>query len=148
MSNNDIVKNRFNVGMVDNFEKYLINNKPFVVNTDVSSGFGIHYIVLCKLDNNCYICDSLGKNNYRPYDNIMLKTIKNNGLNCIWYPFKFQVKTSVKCGWWSIFVCKLIQNLQNKSPQNITENIKKFVGKTAEISDENVLIKFFGCHKL
>jgi len=153
MSNNDIQKNGYDVEMVDTFEKLLQYDKPFVVNTDVSTGQGIHYICLYKYDeNNVFIIDSLGPHNFRPYDKIMFDILRKNHLNFSFYPYKFQTNKSIKCGWWAIWCCHLIDILlkhyDNINPQIITENVVKFVGKTAENYDEFVLAKSFGTKKM
>ena len=64
--------------MVDNIKLY--HKEPLIVNTDLSSGPGIHWIVLYPVDNICYIFDPLGENNYRLYDNIKINKIREYGL--------------------------------------------------------------------
>ena len=63
--------------MVDNIK--LTFKDPLIVNTDISSGPGIHWIVLYPVKEICYIIDPLGENNFRPYDKIMIDRINEFG---------------------------------------------------------------------
>lgn len=60
------------------------------------------------------------------------------------YPYKFQVIYSVHCGWYAQYVVKLIEGLNNPSPQMITRALVKVFGKTADVGDEQTLAKFWG----
>ena len=72
--------------MVDNIK--LTFKDPLIVNTDISSGPGIHWIVLYPVKEICYIIDPLGENNFRPYDKIMIDKINEFGLK-IKFIFQF-----------------------------------------------------------
>ncbi len=57
--------------MVDNI-KYL---KFQIVNTDISSGPGIHWICIAQLNDGSLIVDPLGPMNERLYDDIMIRNL-------------------------------------------------------------------------
>lgn len=54
--------------------------------------------------------------------------------------------SSVHCGWFSIFVAKMIKNLQHPSPAVIENQLIKVFGKSADMNDELVLAQSFGVH--
>lgn len=141
MSNSDISANGIPVRMIDNFDDTLSNNaNAFVLNTDVSSGPGIHYIAVIRIaKNKVFIIDSLGKNNYRPNDDLMFQTFKDHGVSWQFYPYKFQVNDSTRCGWWAVWTIKLVLSLDRMTPRSITNALVAYVGKTADNEDENVL---------
>ena len=64
--------------MVDNIK--LSYKEPLIMNTDISSGPGIHWIVLYPVDKVCYIFYPLGENNFRPYDKIMIEKLNDYDL--------------------------------------------------------------------
>ena len=142
MDNNTIKDNGEVVKMVD--EEYP-NKGCWIVNTDVSSGGGTHYIVLYIKNNECYIIDPLGKNNFRPYDNIMMEKLQNYDVS--FYPYKFQMDRSVHCGWFSLYVCKLIKYLKYPDINKLTKELVRIFGKTADVADELQLVKAFGVQK-
>jgi hypothetical protein len=89
----------------------------------------------------CYIIDSLGPNNERPYDDIMIETIEDNGLKPKFYPHSFQYLDSSQCGWFSIYVAKLINKNRNANPFKLVEDV---FGNDADDSDIQKLIDGFG----
>jgi hypothetical protein len=146
MSNKMIERNGIHVYPVDSFSEGL-NKCPnvFIINSDISSGNGIHYYVVYVYEiNKVYIIDSLGKQQHsgRPYDDIMMQSL--NGFDVRWFPYKFQMNKSVHCGWFSIFTAKLVERL-NYPPVNVVEQrLIKLFGKTADNADEQVLVNAFG----
>ena len=90
--------------MVDNIK--LSYKEPLIMNTDISSGPGIHWIVLYPVDKVCYIFDPLGENNFRPYDKIMIEKINEYDLKIKFYPGRIQFKNSNLCGYFSIMIAK------------------------------------------
>jgi hypothetical protein len=114
------------------------------MNTDLSTSGGIHWIVLMPINNYLYICDPLGMYNYRPYDNIMFNTINELELTPYFYKYKIQMKNSVHCGWFSIYIAKLLNSIQSPTIQKCDNTIYNQFGHTADIDDEKVLIKNFG----
>ena len=78
INSEDIKKNNLKWSMVDNIK--LSYKEPLIMNTDISSGPGIHWIVLYPVDKVCYIFDPLGENNFRPYDKIMIEKLNDYGL--------------------------------------------------------------------
>ena len=128
--------------MVDNIKLY--HKVPLIVNTDLSSGPGIHWIVLYPVDNICYIFDPLGENNFRPYDNIMINKIREYGLKFKFYPGRFQFKNSNLCGYFSIMIAKYLKKYEPETPFNI---INDLFGLTPDNNDIKALINHFGVLK-
>lgn len=125
----------------------LLNNtiNVFICNTDLSTGYGIHWITMKKLDDILYIYDSLGsKTNFRPYDKLMFKIIKKCGFKIYLYENKSQFKSSNWCGWYAILVCKYLEKCKtidecNKMIDYLFDN-----DNTATLSDEIEVINHFG----
>lgn len=133
-------------------DKCLGTNKPFILNTDVSDGPGIHFITCFEYQpNQLFIIDSLGPKNYRENDNIMFNILDENNYDVKFYQYKFQQKLSNVCGFWAVWCCKIIEQLQdeyeNVTPQLITKTLVKMVGKTANKKDVLQLINAFGLQK-
>jgi hypothetical protein len=151
MDNNTIKKNGVDVYAVDTFSDAMKEGNSFVINTDMSTGSGIHYIVLYCHNNECYIIDPLGKSNYRMYDDVMFDIVRNNSYDTKFYPYKFQMTDSSKCGYFAISVVKLIKRLRRKykdvSFDVVKDEIVKKFGKTADPNDEEELKKEFGMNK-
>lgn len=153
ISSDDIENNNLNWCMVDQIAKELKPYNIFILNTDVSTGDGIHWVACIALSDSVYVIDPLGPQNKRKYDDMMLKICKDNGYDVNFYPYKFQLKTSAQCGYFAIYVCKkVLEPLLNKYGEDITiEKINKKIvsifGKTADTNDLMVLIKAFGLQK-
>lgn len=131
--------------MVDTFKNLLNENEAFIVNTDLSSGSGIHWIVIYRNNDNLLIIDPLGKKNYRPYDAIMFKTIKDVGLKYKFFDDDIQYSNNSLCGWYSIYVAKLINKNKDKSINEIIDILNsKFKSNGADDDDEKILEKSFG----
>jgi hypothetical protein len=135
--------------MVDNISKELYDGNILIVNTDVSIGGqgGIHYITLFLKNKTCYIVDSLGKDNYRPYDDIMFKQIREKGFRIKFYNGAFQLQDDVNCGKFAIDVCNLINENKKKSFSEIDEIIKNKFGGKPSVKGIKEIIKDFGIHK-
>jgi hypothetical protein len=119
--------------------------EAFVVNTDVSSGQGIHWITMKVGDHGVvYVVDSLGRKNLRPHDELMLKAFADTGLTPQWYPGVFQYEDSSLCGWFAIFCARLINKYPLDPPFKL---IKDVFGYTADDGDIHQLIKSFGLER-
>ena len=134
---------------VDTIDKCLGDDTPFILNSDISSGKGYHWLCCYEYSpNHLFIIDPLGPKNYRPYNNIMMKILKENNYDVIYYPFKFQQQLSNLCGEWSIWVAKIIEELKNEyeevTPRLITKKLVSLVGRTADKKDVLQLIDAFG----
>lgn len=128
--------------MIDNFGKLLKQDDAFIVNTDKSNGEGIHWIVMFPQDDKLFIVDSLGKKNERPYDKIMFNTIRKHGLKPYFYHDSFQYADNSMCGWFAIYVSKLINANKDADLSQMLDDIFKNNG--ADDKDIEVLIKHFG----
>jgi uncharacterized protein YneF (UPF0154 family) len=114
--------------------------QPIIVNTDLKSGFGVHWITMIKLDpKNKYVYDPLGKNNPRIsgqgqlVDSLLLD--KSTHL----YPYESEMRSSKDCGYFAIFVARLMKKAFARNPSVTSDQIdaliqKKF-GKTADKGD-------------
>lgn len=125
---------------VDNYDQKLQDSQPLIINTDLSNGEGIHWIVLYPKDGTLYVIDPLGPKNYRPYDNVFSQVASQSGLTIKYFPGRFQFNNSQECGWFAIYVAKLLQKT-NGDPFNI---VKSTFGRTADRGDQTVLKNAFG----
>ena len=128
--------------MVDNIK--LTFKDPLIVNTDISSGPGIHWIVLYPVKDICYIIDPLGENNFRPYDKLMIDRIHEFGLKIKFYPGRIQFKNSNLCGYFSIMIAKYLKKYE---PDNPIHLINELFGLKADNNDIKQLINHFGALK-
>lgn len=128
--------------MVDNIK--LTFKDPLIVNTDISSGPGIHWIVLYPVKEICYIIDPLGENNFRPYDKILIDRINEFGLKIKFYPGRIQFKNSNLCGYFSIMIAKYLKKYEPDNPFNL---INELFGLKADNNDIKQLINHFSVLK-
>jgi hypothetical protein len=56
-------------------------------------------------------------------------------------------KPSNKCGFYSVYVCKLLERESDLTPEKIEKIVTNAFGKTADISDERRIISAFGIQK-
>lgn len=132
--------------MVDTFGELLNNDRmAFILNTDISTGNGIHWITLMPIDNKVFIVDSLSKNNNRPYDYIMFDTINDYNMEPYFYNGEFQYDNDSLCGWFAIYISNMLNNYKHKITLAIANKLvfNEF-GKTPDDEDIYKLIKAFG----
>jgi hypothetical protein len=141
INGNDITKNNLKWAMVDKFAPLLRNEEAFIINTDLSSGNGIHWVVLYPRGNICYIIDSLGQDNDRPNDDILYETIEDAGLKAKFYPHSFQFLDNSMCGFFAMYVCKLINKNKNA---DVFKMVTDVFGTDADDGDIQKLIDGFG----
>ena len=142
INSEDIKRNNLKWSMVDNIK--LSYKEPLIMNTDISSGPGIHWIVLYPVDKVCYIFDPLGENNFRPYDKIMIDKINDYDLKIKFYPGRIQFKNSNLCGYFSIMIAKYLKKYEPDEPFKI---INELFGLKPDNNDIKQLIKHFGVLK-
>ena len=142
INSEDIKKNNLKWSMVNNIK--LSYKEPLIMNTDISSGPGIHWIVLYPVDKVCYIFDPLGENNFRPYDKIMIDKINDYDLKIKCYPGRIQFKNSNLCGYFSIMIAKYLKKYEPDEPFKI---INELFGLKPDNNDIKQLIKHFGVLK-
>ena len=142
INSEDIKRNNLKWSMVDNIK--LSYKEPLIMNTDISSGPGIHWIVLYPVDKVCYIFDPLGENNFRPYDKIMIDKINDYDLKLKFYPGRIQFKNSNLCGYFSIMIAKYLKKYEPDQPFKI---INELFGLKPDNNDIKQLIKHFGVLK-
>ena len=141
ISGTDINNNGFNYASSDDWLTKIRENIPLIVNTDVSSGPGIHWIVFLLRGKTVYVIDPLGPNNYRPYQGVINQLASKNGLSLKYFPGEFQFDDNSSCGWFSVYVAKALQLINPKDPFKLVE---KYFGLTADDGDIKRLIKGFG----
>lgn len=142
INSEDIKRNNLKWSMVDNIK--LTYKEPLIMNTDISSGPGIHWIVLYPVDKVCYIFDPLGENNFRPYDKIMIEKLNSYDLKIKFYPGRIQFKNSNLCGYFSIMIAKYLKKYEPDEPFKI---INELFGLKPDNNDIKQLIKHFGVLK-
>ena len=142
INSEDIKRNNLKWSMVDNIK--LSYKEPLIMNTDIYSGPGIHWIVLYPVDKVCYIFDPLGENNFRPYDKIMIDKINDYDLKIKFYPGRIQFKNSNLCGYFSIMIAKYLKKYEPDEPFKI---INELFGLKPDNNDIKQLIKHFGVLK-
>ena len=142
INSEDIKKNNLKWSMVDNIK--LTYKEPLIMNTDISSGPGIHWIVLYPVDKVCYIFDPLGENNFRPYDKIMIEKLNDYDLKIKFYPGRIQFKNSNLCGYFSIMIAKYLKKYEPDEPFKL---INELFGLKPDNNDIKQLIKHFGVLK-
>lgn len=141
ISSKDIENNNIQWGSVDNFK--LIKNKAIIINTDLSKNQGIHWIVLCLLDDDdIYIIDSLGKHNKRTFDNIMYKRLYSHKIH--FFPYSHQYKDNSLCGWHAITTAKYINKNRILTQELCYNVVKKLWGNSADDDDIKLIIEKFG----
>jgi len=141
INGNDITKNKLKYAMVDTFAPLLKTNEAFIINTDLSSGQGIHWITLYPKNGICYIIDSLGAENDRPNDDVMFEIIEDAGLKPKFYPHSYQYMDNSMCGWFAMYVCKLINKNKSAHPFKLVNDV---FGNSADDGDIQKLIDAFG----
>lgn len=148
INSDDIIRNGFDWGSVDNFAGKLKDREPIIVNTDISSGQGIHFFTVIPIDDVLFIIDSLGTNNYRPYDDIMFREIEQTGLRPVFFNGRMQFDNDSLCGWFSLFNAYLLKNYQGHLTLAIANKlIENAFGHTADDGDIHKLIDMFGLKK-
>lgn len=150
INSDDIQNNGLSWCCIDTMPQWLKLEVPFVMNTCLSDQAGIHWVACCLIKERgtptLYLYDSLGKDNLRPNDRLMKQTLKDKGIELYLHDDKAQFDTSVWCGWFAIFICKMMQQLPYLSIGTINNMITKHFGgdKKATRRDEEVIIRAFG----
>lgn len=146
INSEDIKKNGIAVGSADKFK--LHDREPIIINTDLSGGPGIHWIVLVPIDEHVYIIDSLGPDNYRPNDATMLSKLNQMGYDYSVYDGTYQYANDSLCGFFAIYVANLVKNFGNDiTPRQLFELVYDAFQDTPDDGDIQKLIESFGIHK-
>jgi len=131
---------------IDNLEKnlkYISLTNPYIVNTGLSTGQGIHWVVVIKNNNNIGLIDPLGHENNRDNNNILNNLIDKYNLNLKIATFQIQKDTSVLCGYFAIYICHIIKNNNFNSIDEIFYHIKNIFGSYPDIVDVYKIYKWF-----
>lgn len=124
------------------------NVNCFILNTDMSTGEGIHWLTCKKIPPNIiYIYDSLGKNNYRKYDDIMIEKIKKCNYKTYIYDNQSQYISSNWCGWYAILCVKYLEPCKSIQECNQTINYLFDNDKQPTLKDEYTVLSHFGLTK-
>jgi len=115
--------------------------QPLIVNTDVSTSQGIHWIIIYPLQSTNVIIDPLGPDNFRPYDKDMFNQLQQYQF----YNGSFQLEDSSLCGWFAMAVVKMLKQYRPTTPQAVFKLLDSYFGtdRTADANDEQVLLQFF-----
>jgi hypothetical protein len=145
INNSDIEQNGLIWASIDNFKNKLKDGLPIIINTDVSTGQGIHWIVLTKIGSNVFIIDSLGRLNKRDNQDILDKTLKELNLTPIYYNGAMQYMDSNLCGYFSIINAYNILKLNELSIKNITKMLDDMYGadRIPDEGDIKVILEHF-----
>lgn len=144
ISSSDIESNGIAWGSVDNFAGKLKDRVPIVINTDLSSGGGVHWLCLYPVEKKVIVFDSLGKSNFRPNDAIMVKQIQSRGYTTTVWNGSSQFKDDSLCGWHAIYCAKLLKQHRPKTIDQACDVVEQTIGKTADEADVQRLAKSFG----
>lgn len=100
---------------VDTIETCLFNDEPFILNTDLSTGQGIHWIS-CMMTKHkiLWIYDPLGRYNKRPNDRLLVDILSRHDVLPYFSENKSQFNDSTLCGYYAILVCTKIKQLTKK----------------------------------
>jgi len=144
----DIERNGLPWAMVDEFD--LRSGHPVVVNTDRKGGPGVHWIVLTPLESGVHLYDPLGPRNERvdsqgrAVDGIVARRA---GDRVYIYPHTSQLSRSTLCGWFAIYVARLITTLVSRhpkvTPRDLDSLIESQFGLRADAKDVDVLRRAF-----
>lgn len=142
----DLEGNGFDWYNVDRIPK-IRDGEVIIINTDLSSGPGIHWVSGKRFGRDFFIVDSLGPSNFRVYDKIMLQKLKRQGLNVLFYNGKFQygpktMPANSACGWFAQTTATLLR--QSSTIAEADKKIAKMFGRTADDGDIRKLIGIFG----
>lgn len=133
---------------IDQLEENIKCHMPVVVNTDISTGPGIHWICIVEIDEVAFIIDPLGPDNFRPYDELMFKQFSEMGLKPVFYNGKFQFKSSTVCGYFSMLIANELIKLKKRKYHYTIEDADKVVnqafGRTADKGDLETIIEYWG----
>ena len=134
----------FDFAMADQIGSKLQEGIPLIANTDLSSGQGIHWICIYPKDQYAMIIDPLGSKNFRPNDQIMFEQIEQAGYQPFFWNGKLQTMNSVLCGYFAIYVAKMIKGANSPSQNDVHDMIDQHFGRTADQEDVKKLISGFG----
>jgi len=146
ITSTDIERAGFPWAMTDTLGPTLKQNSIIIVNSDISRGDGIHWLVIICHQGVCLVIDPLGPNNELPYRNLMEQSIKTQGWRIRYYSYKFQMPSSYHCGQFSILVARLARLMIKKnqySHHHMIQQLTGLFGKTADVGDEAKLRKMW-----
>ena len=141
ISSEDLERSKFKWYSVDRIPK--IGATPFIINTDLQSGPGIHWIAARRYGKKLFIVDSLGPNNYRQNDDVMFSQIRAQGLTPTFYDGKFQQGAKKKlgnkaCGWYAQVSATILE--LSPTIKEANERLYTLFGRTAGDNDVDTLV--------
>jgi hypothetical protein len=142
----DIERAGFPWRYIDNIEpRDLEANRAIIVNTDREDGPGVHWIAIIPLHNReVFIFDPLGANNSR-VDSAGVPSMNELKLDLHrakfrMYPYAVQMKSSTHCGWFSLYVAKMLQDHLIVHPKASARELNALIedkfGRSADPADE------------
>lgn len=125
----DIERNGFRWFNIDTIPSALPVGEAVIVNTDRSSGNGVHWMTLVRLNEKTYyLFDPLGPKNERvesdgsaDVDRLLARAVRPGIVNH--YPHAVQQHSDVLCGFHALYVAGLIRDGANWTPAKLTKAI-------------------------
>ena len=109
--------------------------EPLIVNTDTTGGPGVHWVTLVKLPGNkIYLYDPLGPDNERVTSDGIPINLRFDYI----YPYKSQLQSTGHCGYFAIYVARLIRKLarlNRLTALTLTDTIQSEFGRSADWGD-------------
>ncbi len=124
---------------VDNYGAKLRDGEPLIINTDLSSGEGIHWMCAMPIGDTLFVVDSLGADNVRPHDDLMFDIARRAGLTPQFYRGRFQYADNSNCGWFALYIAKMLQKMKHPSIASATSAIARVFGRSADDGDLRVI---------
>ena len=97
-----------------------------------------------RINRTIIIIDPLGDSLDHPNDKMIRQSITDAGYKLKLYHGRFQMLTSTHCGFFSIYVAKMIQACHPKTIAQVEALVNHTFGRTADIDDEHVIADAFG----
>jgi hypothetical protein len=148
----EIVKAGFKWSYADQADRRLRSlaiGEPLIVNTDLTGGEGVHWVVLTRLSGgHIYLYDPLGPSNDRVASDGSAVDLPYTHI----YPYESQLSSTGHCGYFAVYVARIIRRLmraagnrddsQSRTSQHdrltplaITNAIKAEFGRSADWGD-------------
>lgn len=119
-----------------------------IVNTDIQSGPGIHWITIATTrDKRALIIDSLGPRDDQPYNDMITTRIKLQGFTPTLYKGKFQFDYDHSCGWFAIATAQIAISTLRSNPDatvaDIAAAVRAVFGNRPDVTDLEIIKRRF-----
>ena len=134
----EIVKAGFKWSYADQADRRLRTlaiGEPLIVNTDLTGGEGVHWVVLTRLPaGHVYLYDPLGPTN----DRVTSDGTPSDLPYTHTYPYESQLSSTGHCGYFAVYVARIIRRIARHTqltPLAMTNAIKAEFGRSADWGD-------------